>query len=137
MVCAQSWWAMFGLRKRHDWSFDQFLVLLAQTVVLYLVAGLIYPNFKIEGEIDVRAHYFAQRKRFFRLLIIATLVSLVRDLVIDGHLPEQHNLAFHLGFIVLSIIGLVTANEWTHRVLAVVGAVAFVEYITTLFVRLR
>ncbi len=45
LVCTQSWWAMFDLRNRHDWEFDQFAVLLAQTVLLYLIAGLVFPEF--------------------------------------------------------------------------------------------
>ena len=45
MVCAQTWWAMFDLRNRHDWEFNQFLVLLGQAIVLYLVTGLVFPNF--------------------------------------------------------------------------------------------
>jgi hypothetical protein len=24
LVCTQHWWAMFGMRHRHDWAFEQF-----------------------------------------------------------------------------------------------------------------
>lgn len=137
LVCAQTWWAMFGLRSRHDWAFDQFLVLLAQTIVLYLIAGLVYPNFAIERAIDMRVHYFAQRRKFFTLLIVAALLSIARDLVLDRKLPETRNLYFHIGFIALAVVGVATAKEWVHKALALVTAVTFVEYITTLFVKLR
>ncbi len=62
-VCTQTWWAMFDLRNRHDWEFDQFVVLLTQTIMLYLVAGLVFPDFKGDELVDMRAHYFRQRKR--------------------------------------------------------------------------
>ena len=64
LICTQTWWAMFDLRDRHDWKFGQFSVLLAQTVLLYLIAGLIYPDFGEEKAVDLRAHYFQQRKGF-------------------------------------------------------------------------
>jgi len=28
LICFQSWWAMFGMRARHDWTFQQFAVVL-------------------------------------------------------------------------------------------------------------
>ena len=71
--------ALFDLRDRHDWKFGQFSVLLAQTVLLYLIAGLIYPDFGGEKAVDLRAHYFQQRKRFFGLLVLAAFISICRD----------------------------------------------------------
>jgi hypothetical protein len=66
LISAQTWWAMFSLRDRHNWEFSGFMVLLGQTIVLYLIAGIVYPDFHKQGEIDLREHYFAQRPRPFR-----------------------------------------------------------------------
>jgi hypothetical protein len=137
LVCAQTWWAMFGLRARHDWKFDEFLVLLTQVILLYLVCGLVHPEFDRAQEIDLRADYFAQRKRFFSLLIVAAIVSVVRDLVLNHALPNPMNLAFHIVWIVTAAIGIVTSNEWYHKALALFTFVAFVNYITTMFVKLQ
>ena len=57
LASSQSWWAMFGLRLRYDWDFGDFVIVLAQAVALYLVTGLIYPDFGHEQQIDLRAHY--------------------------------------------------------------------------------
>lgn len=137
LVCAQTWWAMFGMRSRHTWTFDQFLVLLAQVVVLYLVCGIVFPDFGESGEVDLRAHYFAQRKRFFGLMILMLLLSILRDVVFDHSLPHPLNLTFHLVYMVTGAVAIVTANEWYHKALALFIAIAFVEYITTLFVKLQ
>ena len=48
----QVWWAMYDLRFRHEWSFLGFAAVLAQTVPLYLLAGL--------GKTGVRVN-FSQR----------------------------------------------------------------------------
>ncbi|HZX71160.1 MAG TPA: hypothetical protein VFE77_10120 [Rhodanobacter sp.] len=47
----QAWWAMYDLRFRHEWSFLGFAVVLAQTVPLYLLAGLVLPDIGIEGSV--------------------------------------------------------------------------------------
>ena len=137
LVCAQTWWAMFGLRARHIWKFDEFLILLAQVVALYLVCGLVYPEFERNEEVDLRRHYFAQRKRFFALIVLLTLLSISRDLTINHSLPDARNLTFHIIYMVTAIVAILTANEWYHKALALFIAVAFVEYITTLFVKLQ
>jgi hypothetical protein len=137
LVCAQTWWAMFGLRARSDWHFDEFLILLAQTVVLYLLCGIVFPDFEGDGDIDLRAHYFRQRTRFFGFLIAAALISIMRDLVLNHALPSPMNLTFHLIWIATATIAILTTNDWYHKALAIFTAVGFVEYITTLFVKLK
>ncbi len=137
LVCAQTWWAMFGLRSRHTWTFDEFLILLAQVIVLYIACGLLYPEFEGTETIDLRAHYFAQRKRFFSFIIAAALISITRDLVLSHSLPNPRNLTFHVVYIVTAVVAIITANEWYHKALALFMAVAFVNYITTLFVKLQ
>jgi len=137
LVCAQTWWAMFGLRSRHDWRFDEFLVLLTQTILLYLIAGLVFPDFPENETVDLREHYFRQRKRFFALLIAAAIVSILRDVVLNHALPDRTNLTFHVIYIVAAIGAILTANEWYHKALALFTAAAFVNYITILFGRLQ
>lgn len=137
LVCTQTWWAMFDLRNRHDWEFDQFIVLLTQTVLLYLVAGLVFPEFESDKPVDLRAHYFRQRKRFFGLLIAATFISIYRDWVFDHTLPNPRNLAFHCVYLVTSVTAIATAKEWYHKFVAVFIAAVFMFYVTTLFTRLH
>lgn len=55
LVSTQIWWSMFGLRNRHEWDFSAYAVLLAQVIILYLLAGLIYPDFVLDQEVDLRA----------------------------------------------------------------------------------
>ncbi len=137
LMCAQTWWAMFDLRDRHDWEFDQFIVLLTQTIFIYLVAGLVFPEFGGHETIDLRAHYFRQRKRFFGLLVATAVVSIYRDWVLSHALPSAPNLAFHLAFIALAVSAIATAREWYHQLLAVFIAGLFLLYIVLLFTRLH
>src|SRR5262252_7039781 len=45
LICFQHWWSMFGLRDRHEWTFQQFAMVLLNVVFIYMIAGLILPDF--------------------------------------------------------------------------------------------
>ena len=136
LILIQTWWAMFDLRGRGDWTFLAFFVLLLQTVLLYLQTGLIYPDFPPTQPVDMHAHYFAQRRHLFSLSIASTATSVGRDLVLNQALPHPVNLTFHVGFIAAAITGILIANERWHKGLVILMAVAFVSYVALLFARL-
>jgi len=63
----QAWWAMFGYRNRHSWTFVQFTIVLLEAIMLYLLAAIVLPNIPDEGEVDLRSNYFRHAGWFFRL----------------------------------------------------------------------
>ena len=137
LVCAQVWWGMFGLRHRHDWEFGGFAILLVQAITLYLLTGLIYPEFVPDRLLDLRAHYFEQRRHFFSFCIILLVINICRSLVLNHVLPAPANLAFHLIFIAFAISGIVSAREWYHKLAVVIVSATFVVYVATLFTHLE
>jgi ABC-type enterobactin transport system permease subunit len=138
LVSAQAWWAMFGLRYRHSWDFADYAILLVQVIVLYLLTGLIYPEFSADDrQVDLRAHYFAQRRHFFSFCIVLLAISICRDLVLDHKLPAPSNLAFHLVFIAFAVSGILSGREWYHKLAVIIVSATFVLYIITLFTRLE
>jgi hypothetical protein len=44
LICVQSWWAMFELRHYQPWTFAAFAVVLLQTILTYMLAGLVFPD---------------------------------------------------------------------------------------------
>ena len=132
----QSWWAMFGLRSVKVWTFALFAVVLAQTIVQYLLAAIVLPDFFGE-RVDLREHYWSHTRWFFGMTILVLLISLSKDFVLNGGPPERLNLGFHLAFIGLSALALATKREWLHKALAVAGTATFCAYIIVLFARLR
>lgn len=136
LVSTQTWWAMFDLRTRQEWDFSNFAILLAQTIALHLLTGLVYPDFPPEREIDLRAHYFAQRRHFFSLSLGSTSLSVGRDLILHHQLPGAVNLGFHLFWAAFAVTGLMIAREGYHKFLALLAPVTFVSYVGFLFSRL-
>jgi hypothetical protein len=49
LVDIQAWWAMFGYRNRHAWTFVQFTIVLFEAIMLYLLAAIVLPNIPNEA----------------------------------------------------------------------------------------
>jgi hypothetical protein len=137
LIYVQSWWAMFGLRNVQAWTFGAFAVVLLQTVLEYLPAALLVPASFGAGEVDMRAHYFAQLRPFFGTMVLLLVVSLLKDLVLTGTFSSAPNVGFHLAWISLSVVAMSTRSEWFHRLAAVTSLAGFVGYVVLLFTKLR
>lgn len=117
IILVQTWWAMFGLRAHRDWTFPQFFVVILHTVLLYMQAALVFPDFQRNDVIGLRAHYLMHSRLIFTVAILSTLASLAKDVALDGHLPHASNLAFHVLFIVIAASAIAVQREWYHKVL--------------------
>lgn len=132
----QTWWSMYGMRYHEDWTFLEFVVVLLQPIVLYLLATITLPN-PASATLDLKSSYFAQRRWFFGLLIALLFVSVGRDIALTGALPSALNLLFHALFVTLAICGIIAARESIHRFIAFFSATVIVVYIALLFSVLR
>ena len=137
LICFQSWWAMFELRHYQTWTFAAFAVVLLQTILTYMLAGLVFPDFFGEGNIDLRENFYAHRVWFFGLGFFVIVVSICKVVVLYGELPRPTDLAFHVFFGTSFLIGALTRREWAHKVLVAAGMASFILYIVVLFTRLR
>lgn len=132
----QTWWSMFGLRGVGTWTFLIFLVVLSQTIVLYLLAALVLPDLNAgDSPLELRAHYFAHRVIFYCLLLVLIAVSFFKDCLLPTPI-RPIDVGFHVYFAALALIALVTANERGHRVLVAAIAISILAYIGALFGRL-
>ena len=137
VIYVQTWWSMFGLRSYTDWNFLDFLVVLAQTITLYMMAALVLPEEVTERGVDLRTHYERQSRWFFGFLLATLVVSILKDVVLAGRLPLPANLAFHIFLGVICIAAMVIRLPRFHQALAVLGAVSMAVYIALLFAHLQ
>ena len=101
-------------------------------MVLFLLALMVFPSSDARRQ-DLKENFFHQRPWFFGLVVTRLAVSIVKDVVLDGALPEAMNLAFHGAFFVAAILGMVLKGERGHRPLAYSVLVVFAAYTTLLF----
>ena len=136
LVSVQTWWALFGLRTRTDWSFFPFLVVVLQIINLYLTTALILPEIGPGEQVDLRAYYFKQARWFFSLTIVAVVISLAKDLVLNGSFPAPANTSIQVLFLVVAVSAIVIRRAWYHQLVACLTAALFALYIALLFTRL-
>jgi hypothetical protein len=137
IVDVQAWWAMFGYRNRHHWTFLEFATVLLEVILLYLLAALALPNFAGPAEIDLRANYFKHKAWFFGVLIVALLDSLLKSVVVDGGLPATLDLGFHLIWITTAFIAAVIKSDWYHKAFLYFSYAFVLTYIALLFTNLK
>lgn len=137
LMIAQHWWASFDLASHANWSFAAFAAILIQTVLIYLFAGLVLPDLAPGAGVDLKAHYYRERAAFFGVGLLTICWSIVRELILNHQLPQGANLAFHLVFVALALVGLLVANERVHKLIAGTMLALFVAYVVILFARLH
>ncbi len=135
LVHVQMWWSMFGLRDRADWTFAGFGIVLMQPLALYVAAALVLPTDDVDG-LDLRTHYWRQARWFFAVLFAVATISLAKEWVLEGGWPQGANLAFHLVFLGLCTLSMVSRKARLHAALALFATGFFVPYVALLFARL-
>lgn len=137
LIYVQVWWSMYGLRQRRDWTFLGFGIVLAQTATLYLMAAVVLPEQVEETETDLQAYFDRQHRWFFGFFLATLVISVIKDVVLGGRLPDATNLAFHVVFAVGCLTGLLARRQRSQELLAIGFAGTILAYIGVLFARLR
>lgn len=130
------WWWEFALSRMEVWSFGVFVFLIGYTVVLYLLATLLFPD-RIDEYGDYET-YFLQRRRWFFGLLALTFAFDVIDTLIKG---EQHWGQFSTAYLVQVPLGLglcaaacFTANRRAQVLIAVLHLAYQVYWMARLLV---
>ena len=137
-LIALVWIGSLVLASNDGPSQGHYFVLLAYSMTIYLMCGLLFP---IRGEeiTDFRGHFYSNRVRFFSVGLLFVITD-----AIDG-LLEVRTAEFSLNplqygtlalYFVLFVIGTRTSSARFHAVVAVVfflGMLGFLQSITELF----
>ena len=135
LIATQMWWSAFGLRDHSEWTFGLYGLILLQMALFYLASGLVLPDLKPDN-INLEADYFRNRRWFFGLLAGAAVTSVLKDVALEGELPEPANLVFHILLIGSCIGAILSQNRAYHAILAPASLTLFIAYIVLLFTSL-
>ncbi len=115
------WWFNFSLTAIEEWTLPYFLNLVAYSVVLYLMSGLLYPVRGAEV-IDFRAHFEANRPRFFMVCLAFQAVDFT-DAALERQALGSEWVPLHLAsvavFSIAFFIGIRSSNRAYHGVVAI------------------
>jgi hypothetical protein len=137
LIYVQVWWSMYGMRQRREWTFLAFGVVLAQTATLYVMAAVALPEEIDPAGTDLGDYFDRQHRWFFGFFLATLAVSVVKDLILGGQLPDRLNLAFHAVFAVGCLAGMFISRRRYQEILAIGFAVGLLSYIGILFSRLH
>ena len=120
------WWWEFALARIEVWTFMMFLFLIVYTILLFLMAALLFPD-SIEEYGGYEAYLLRRRWWFFGLLG-ATFVMDAIDTMIKGVDYWQTWSRVHLVEVPLGILMCIVAGSTTHRRVHLALAVLYVIY---------
>ena len=123
------WWFNFQLTGIEAWTLPYFLNLVAYSVVLYLLAGLLYP---VRGAdvIDFRAHFEANRPRFFTVLLAFQVVDFI-DSLLERSALDLDWVPLHSASLIVFSIAFIVAIRVSNRTFQ--GGLAIAWLLTCLF----
>ncbi len=138
LMFVQGWWSMFGMRDMAYWTFATFGVILLQTMLYYMLAAIVFPDFFGTETIDLREHYFGHVRWFMGLVdraardehrevaLFSTALRLSRS-IWPFTSPSSSGRS----------VAALTRRDWFQKVQALAGFVGMIAYIVLLFQRLK
>lgn len=129
LIVAQNWWESFGLAGRSDWNFVAFGMILLQALIIYMLAAVIFPRTEGGDPIDLKDHYFRERRAIYGIAIAYVVSSPLRALIVDGTLLPPFDLAYHGLFLAIFVTLANVGRALVHQLLVPALLVSFVGYI--------
>lgn len=126
------WWGMYWWNDLPEWTVFQYLFITVYSVVLFLLAAMLYPWDMSKNE-DFRDYFFRNRVWFFSIMLVAWLIDIPETLFKStSSLRETPtDYAFFISsLLVICCVGIVTANRRVHAVLPFAWMLIVVGYLS-------
>jgi hypothetical protein len=126
------WWALYlhldGSQQAHTAA--EFGLILAPSVLLFLIAASVLPHFGETAEWDMRAHYAAQRKVFI-LTFALYQVSTWTTALLTGALAWNYVTVIRFAILALLLSMLaINSRRWDWIGVVIIGAALFARLVT-------
>lgn len=130
------WWLNFSLDDIGEWSFFHYGNLVAYSVLIFVLAGLLYPTRGPEV-IDFRAHFARNRTAFFVVLATFTPVDVFNSFLqraggSPGHFGDLY-VAFIAGSFIGSCLAIVVGRDLYHGLFGIAWYVTLLAWVQRAF----
>jgi hypothetical protein len=113
----QNWWAFWDMASVEEWNFIKFLFISLYVCIVYAMTELLLPM-SAPQDTDWRVHYLAIRKWFCGLLVVLVFLGVTLSIYIVG-VPLLHPYRIMQSmFLLMAILGWLTAGVGVHRWIA-------------------
>ena len=129
------WWWQFALFQLQDWTFGDFLFLISYSIMLFLLAALLFPDNL--AEYDGYEDFFLKRRHWFFGLFAVSFLFDILDTYLKGP-AHWDKFAFEYYFqvpigIAFSLIAIWTANRRFHMAFVIGHLIYQASWILRLF----
>lgn len=125
------WWGMFWWNKLQVWPIEEFLFIMAYSIVVFMLASLLFP-WDFAANLDFERYFFANKTWFFGIFLTATLLDIPETLQKGvNHLrdvPRQYVVFIPVSLAIL-LTGLLSSNRRVHRGLGVAWLILILAYL--------
>ncbi len=125
------WWGMFWWSSLAEWNFFQFLFVTLYSIVLFLMAAMLYP-WDISRDFDFEEYFYKTRGWFFGLQVVAWLID-VPETTLKSDMGLRDLPEFYLFFVttllILSVVAAFTRSRRFHAVYSVFWFVFLLGYL--------
>lgn len=126
------WWGMFWWNKLQVWSIEEFLFIMAYSIVVFMLASLLFP-WDFDASLDSERHFFTNKGWFFGIFIAAMLIDVPETLQKGvSHLrevPAQYVIFIPVSLAIL-ITGLLSSNRRVQGMLSIAWLLLMLGYLT-------
>jgi hypothetical protein len=105
LILVLNWWVSFSWRDFTEWSFDIYLILIAWSISLYMLAVVLYPP-DIRGDESYAELFQRNRQWLFVMFILMIGLDIAQTALRDDLLNPPIYLPFVLQYALLSAIGM-------------------------------
>ncbi len=130
MLVLAIWWGMYWWKGLQIWSAEWFFFLAGYSVAIFMWVYVLFPA-EFEAGANFESYFYDNRRWFFGIQTVVFLMDIPETLQKSVmHLrptPVQYPLVI-AGFLLISVIGLITANRRVHGVLCVAWLMVFLAY---------
>jgi len=125
------WWGMYWWKELLSWTALWFFFIAAYAIAIFMWAYMLFPQ-EFAPDVDFEAYFYANRRWIFGIQTVVFLMdipeTLRKGLLHLRPVPAPYPFVI-VGFLLMSVVGLITANRRVHSVLCVLWLLLTLGYL--------
>jgi len=126
------WWYSYELKRHESWHLISFLFLILYPILLFVLARILFPFGAMETETDFKIFYFNNYRKFFMMISLLVVLSILLDLFLEGRSWMEQILKLPIPAILSVMAWKKIQSEILHKIIVVVLLAVFIGSLAVL-----
>jgi hypothetical protein len=123
------WWTTWVRGIEMDTKLYAFNLALITPAIFYLIVTLLFPNFKMEKNFNLREYYQTKHKTIYLLFGVLFLFNFLTSPILENRVFTDTENIFRISAIFLGVIMVMSKSPWVHHVLLVIAGLLLLTHI--------